>query len=380
MMKPSLASNREIDSGLGHALGAYVNVMCYDVWAVCDSQEPAVHASVCEAVLRQELIRVNAISPTTSVISGVPAIDRVCKSVPYQRYARTVGVAFRTFVAHDVKDSPFEGTGIYLLPKEGEDQMDGDQREYNWAKDPLVGRWSTRGGALSGWENKVEFDGIQMESREDRERQLTRAVVSVLLQNEPAYVFTPPLRVRNMSVGDSQRAFIVYTSSDAVWSKLCSQKIAAALDALGIKSLSVDDYKALLSTKDSTVGSQLTDAAEAAGEGRICVVWRITDAMTEESMTAFLNTGDLALVLTVESVEIKVALSNGARYALITLDPPVDGTTLESQMNQLLSCEPAAHSLWKSQDIRFKQSRTRLERAQAKERYNTRSPSFATGA
>ena len=53
-------------------------------------------------------------------------------------------------------------------------------------------------------------------------------------------------------MGDNQRAFIVYTSSDAVWSKLCNQKIAAALDAHGIKSLFVDDYKALLSAKDST--------------------------------------------------------------------------------------------------------------------------------
>ena len=63
------------------------------------------------------------------------------------------------------------------------------------------------------------------------------------------------------------------------------------------------------------MGSQLTDAAEAAGEGRICVVWRVTDATTDETMTAFLNIGDhdLDLVLTVESIEIKVALSNGAR-------------------------------------------------------------------
>ena len=65
MSRPTLASNREVDSGLGHALGGYVSVMCYNVWVVCDSHDPAVYASVCEAILRQELIRVDTISPTT---------------------------------------------------------------------------------------------------------------------------------------------------------------------------------------------------------------------------------------------------------------------------------------------------------------------------
>ena len=51
MSRPTVSNNRETDSGLGQALAAYVNVMCYDVWALCDTQDPACQSATRDAVL-----------------------------------------------------------------------------------------------------------------------------------------------------------------------------------------------------------------------------------------------------------------------------------------------------------------------------------------
>jgi len=48
--------------------------------------------------------------------------------------------------------------------------------------------------------------------------------------------------------------------------------------------MTVDDYKAVLTNTDDSVGSQVTDVTEAESEGRMMVIWGATEAMTAESL------------------------------------------------------------------------------------------------
>ena len=77
----------------------------------------------------------------------------------------------------------------------------------------------------------------------------------------------PGFAVRSQPIGDSHRGLLIYTMSDGAVKWLESPSRFAALADFHIALHTVDAYKVILNTADTSVGSQVTDSMEADLEG-----------------------------------------------------------------------------------------------------------------
>ena len=247
----------------------------------------------------------------------------------------------------------------------------------------MLGKWGTRQVVVSGWESTAEHDGVRLASWEDKERVLTKICCDVLMSNEVvngachgvAHVTVPGLRVRNQPIGDGHRGFLIYTMSDVAVKWLQSPSGVDALAGFHIALHTVDAYKTILKTADSSVGSQVTDSMEAEREGRMMIIWSAPASMTVDALQGFFDDPSIGQAAgTVVMIEPKRAYSNGRRYVLVTQKKIIDAVPDQqaNMMNELVMVETMAQSFFQSQTIKFQKSRSRIERAQDKARYSTR--------
>ena len=99
---------------------------------------------------------------------------------------------------------------------------------YKWRKDPLLGKWGARKFAVRGWESKMLYDDVPLNSWEDRERLLLKLFTDLAQSQEfidgslngQQYPSVLPLQVRNVPIGGGQRAYVIFSSSDVAVSLL----------------------------------------------------------------------------------------------------------------------------------------------------------------
>jgi len=72
-----------------------------------------------------------------------------------------------------------------------------------------------------------------------------------------------PIQIRNVAIGGGQRAYVIFAASDVAAALLIAPAAVPLLERIGVSLMTVDDYKAVLTSTDDNVGSQVTDVTEA---------------------------------------------------------------------------------------------------------------------
>ena len=134
----------------------------------------------------------------------------------------------------------------------------------------------------------IGYDQVQLQCWEDRDRLLLKLMIEMTqgtkfiddVSSGVPYSTVAPLQVRNVAIGGEQRAYVIFATSHVVAALLATPAAALLLERIGVSLMTVDEYKAVLTTTDDTVGSQVTDVTEAEREGRMMVIWG-TVPMTE---------------------------------------------------------------------------------------------------
>ena len=132
--------------------------------------------------------------------------------------------------------------------------------------------------------------------------------------------------------------------------------------------MTVDEYKAVLTTIDGTVGSQVTDhdVTEAEREGRMMVIWGANDRMTAESLQEFFDQVHSPAKGTIELIEPKRAYAPPNKLYVMVTQKAVEGSDDAARaalISELIMCESQAQCKYPSQAITFKKSKSRIERA-----------------
>ena len=166
-------------------------------------------------------------------------------------FSRPCGVIF----AHDISDSPWDGQEDFA-GLETDDEFDREQLTYQWRKDPSLGRWGARKHAIRGWENKVLDEQVQLQCWEDGERLLLKLMIQMtqgaefvtgVLSGVP-YPTVLPIQIRNVAIGGGQRAYAIFAASYVAAALLTTPTAVPLLERLGVSLMTVDDYKAVLTS------------------------------------------------------------------------------------------------------------------------------------
>ena len=320
-----------------------------------------------------EIKRASRISDKTSKVSGNAAFEEASTMVTDTRFSRPCDVRLRSFFADDISDSPCDGQEDFA-GLETDDEFDREPLTYWWRKDPSLGRWGARKYAIRGWEIKVAYIQLQLQYWEDRERLLLKLMIEMtqgtefidgVLSGVP-YPTVVPLQVRNVAIGGGQRAYVIFATSDVVAALLATPAAALLLERIDVSLMTMDEYKAVLTTTDDTVGSQVTDVSEAEWEGRMMVIWGANDRMTAESLQEFLDQVHGPAKGTNELIEPKRAYAPTNKLYVMVTQKAVEGsdaTARAALMSELIKCESQPQSRYQSQAITFKKSKSRIERA-----------------
>ena len=382
--------NRARDDAIDDGLEGVSRAMCYDVFVEYKGERTPEQVNfIVSKVKEMEGTRAATISDVTNIVKGNEYLDRFSVPVHVNMFGAHIGVSLELYFDHDVVTSPWQGqdsfTGL-VADDLTEGDGSGEVLTYKWSKDHLLGKWGTRQLVVSGWEATAEYEGVRLSSWEDKERVLTKILADVLMSDavingachDVAHVTVPGVRVRSQPIGDGHRGFLLYTMSDVAVKSLKwlrSPSGVAALTDFHIALHTVDAYKTILNTADSSVGSQVTDSMEAEREGRMMIIWSAPASMTVEALQSFFDDPAIGQASgTVVMIEPKRAYSNGRRYVLITQKKIIDAVPDQqaNMMNELVMVETQAQSFFQSQTIKFQKSRSRIERAQDKARYSTR--------
>jgi hypothetical protein len=373
-MRQDAQSNRERDDRIDVALGLYQGVMAYDLEVRFEGERTGLQKDhMVRMIVELELDRAAQISDKTTKVSGNAAFEEARIMITDKRWNRPCGIRLRSFFAGDLSDSPWDGQQE-LAGLETDDEFDREQLTYQWRKDPSLGRWGARKYAIRGWENKVLHDQVQLQCWEDRERLLLKLMIEMtqgeefvagVLSGVP-YPTVLPIQIRNVAIGGGQRAYVIFAASDVAAALLIAPAAVPLLERFGVSLMTVDDYKAVLTSTDDNVGSQVTDVTEAEREGRMMVIWGATEAMTAESLQSFFDQVHGPAQGSVYLVEPKRAYAPPNKLYVMVTQKVVEGSDDAARallMSELIKCEPQAQARYNSQAITFKKSKSRIERA-----------------
>ena len=317
------------------------------------------------------------ISEKSHKVIGNAAFDeaRLSAADDDKRFNVPCGIRLRSYFTNDLPASPWDGEGSFAgLEEEG---RDGEQLTYLWRKDPTLGRWGARKYAIRGWENKMLYEQVQLQCWEDRERLLLKLLIEMtqgeefvagVLSGVP-YPMVLPIQVRNVPIGGGQRAYVIFATSDVAAALLTAPAAVPLLERFGVSLMTVDDYKAVLTSTDDNIGSQVTDVTEAEREGRMMVIWGATEEMTADSLQGFFDEVHGPAQGSVYLVEPKRAYAPPNKLYVMVTQKVIEGSDDAARallMSELIKCEPQAQSRYNSQAITFKKSKSRIERAAEK--------------
>ena len=370
--------NRANDAAIDDALGLFQGVMAYDIEVAVETEltGPQMDHLIRE-VHALELARATLthLTDETMIITGNDAFTHASAVKEWTQYGRRVGYKWKSYFAKDPMVSPWSGEGeVDSLPNDDGTTI---KLTYKWRKDPLLGKWGARKFAVRGWESKMIYDDVPLQSWEDRERLLLKLFTDLAQSQEfvdgslngVQYPSVLPIQVRNVPIGGGQRAYVIFSTSDVAVSLLTTSTGVDIMGRFNAALMTIDEYKALLTNVDDTVGSQVTDGTEAEREGRMMVIWAATDQMTEQSLQSFFDEVEGPARGTVALIELKRAyLPPNKAYVMVT-QAAVEGcdeATRDALMMDLIRCEPQAQSKYNSQAITFKRSKSRIQRAAEK--------------
>ena len=163
MMKQDAKSNRERDDLIDVALGMYQGVMAYNVEVRYEGSRTGLQVDhMVRAIAKLEGDRALKISEKTHKVVGNAAFDGASAVDEDRRFNQPCGIRLRSFFTNDLPDSPWDGEESFAgLEADGED---GEQLTYFWRKDPTLGRWGARKYAIRGWESKVVYEQVQLQT------------------------------------------------------------------------------------------------------------------------------------------------------------------------------------------------------------------------
>jgi hypothetical protein len=376
MMKQDAKSNRERDDRIDVALGLFQGVMAYNIEVRFEGARTGLQVDhMVRAIAKLEGDRALTISEKTHKVIGNAAFDGASAVDEDKRFNVPCGIRLRSYFTNDLPASPWDGEGSFAGLEE--DGKDGEQLTYLWRKDPTLGRWGARKYAIRGWENKILYEQVQLQCWEDRERLLLKLLIEMtqgkefvagVLSGVP-YPTVLPIQVRNVPIGGGQRAYVIFATSDVAAALLTAPAAVPLLERFGASLMTVDDYKAVLTSTDDNIGSQVTDVTEAEREGRMMVIWGATEEMTADSLQSFFDEVHGPAQGSVYLVEPKRAYAPPNKLYVMVTQKVVEGSDDAARallMSELIKCEPQAQSRYNSQAITFKKSKSRIERAAEK--------------
>ena len=373
MMKQDAKSNRERDDRIDVALGLFQGVMAYNIEVRFEGARTGLQVDhMVRAIAKLEGDRALTISEKTHKVIGNAAFDEASAVDEDKRFNVPCGIRLRSYFTNDLPTSPWDGEGSFAGLEE--DGKDGEQLSYLWRKDPTLGRWGARKYAIRGWENKMLYEQLQLQCWEDRERLLLKLMIEMTQGNEfvagvlsgVPYPTVLPIQVRNVPIGGGQRAYVTFAASDVAAALLTAPAAVPLLERFGVSLMTVDDYKAVLTSTDDNIGSQVTDVTEAEREGRMMVIWGATEEMTADSLQSFFDEVHGPTQGSVYLVEPKRAYAPPNKLYVMVTQKVIEGSddaTRALLMSELIKCEPQAQSRYNSQAITFKKSKSRIQRA-----------------